>query len=81
MEVRSGGGVVSYGLWRVVKPCVVQATGERCKPGDIIEAASAFDVAALTASESIVPHVEREIETQDVVPFETRSKYKRRGGV
>ena len=61
--------------WRVVKPCVVQATGQRHEPGDLVECASAFDIAHLTAQQCIVPHTEEDHETATVVPYE-----KRRGG-
>jgi hypothetical protein len=50
----------------------VQATGQRCEPGDVIEVASAFDIAALQVEGCIVPHVEKEYETQAVVPMERR---------
>jgi hypothetical protein len=59
-------------MWRVTKPCVIQATGQRCEPGDIVEVASAFDIAALTVDGAIVPHVEPEYETQQVVNMERR---------
>jgi hypothetical protein len=60
------------GMWKVIKPCVVQATGARYEPGDVIGVASAFDIATLQVEKCIVPHVEHEYETQAVVPMERR---------
>jgi hypothetical protein len=66
-------------MWRVTKPCVIQATGQVCEPGDIVEVVSAFDIASLTVDGAIVPHVEESHETQAVVQIETRRKWGRKG--
>jgi hypothetical protein len=66
------------GFWRVIKPCVEQATGRNLEPGDIVEL-GAFDFSMLQATGCVVPHVADARETQDVVNFEKRRTLRRRG--